>query len=104
MVNATISYKFDAQDDFKVDEMLYNETTGMHYYDVLVIDKEGIIIFQITAVDDSDLIQTTNLFTISFENATQNLTGLETGLIIGGGVVVGAAAVLLKKKRGKFPR
>lgn len=108
VVNATISYKFDAEDDFKVDEMLYNETTGMYYYDIRVVDKEGIIIFQITAVDDSDLIQTTDLFTISFENATQNLTGLETGLIIGGGVVLlgggGAAAVLLKKKRGKFPR
>ncbi len=106
VVNVTISYKFELEDEFEVADMLFNETLGIYYFDILVIDKEGIIIFQIIASDDSGIQNKSDLYTISYENATQNLTGLENGLVIGGAVVVVgggvAAAVIIIKKKGKF--
>ncbi|MFX1282893.1 MAG: hypothetical protein ACFFB5_04525 [Promethearchaeota archaeon] len=109
VVNCTIGYRFTDADEWKFEDMVYDEETGYYYFDVKVNTKSGNLTFIIVASDNLDLTSESDPYTIEFVNAGTT-PGLPTDLLlfgtvlaVGGGGSIAAIVYLSKKGKLKLP-
>ena len=110
IANCTINYGFtNDTDEWTVEDMMFDEETGLYYFDVTVRKNSGNLTFTISATDNLGLTSETDPYTVEYENAGTT-PGLPTDLILfgavlalGGGGSIAAVGYLYKKGKLKLP-
>ncbi|MFX0013734.1 MAG: hypothetical protein ACFFB2_03135 [Promethearchaeota archaeon] len=109
VLNCTIGYRFEETNEWKVQEMIFDEETGFYYFDVKVNRKSGNLTFIIYATDNLYLTSQSDPHIIEFVNAG-TAPGLPLELIlfgavlaIGGGGSVAVVVYLHRKGKLKLP-